>query len=257
MNPWLMPQKPMVIAHRGYCQIAPENTMIAYQKAVDAGADMIEADVNLTKDGVLVMIHDHFLDRTTNATGNVCDYTWKEIQMMDAGIKFDSKFAGTQIPAAEAFLKFILDSGILCCIELKGGATPASRTIAEKVVALIQKYEAFDVTTISSYYSKATAYARSLDPRIVVAREKLPDNQPFIHKDVMEQINETSSPILMFDFQIIKQEDVDYLHAQNVALWAWNPCTEEQIKQVLDMGIDGVMSDNPELAIQLIGRKSV
>ena len=255
MNPWMKTDKPIVIAHRGYCLTAPENTMIAYQKAIEVGADMIEADVNITKDGVLVMIHDHYLDRTINATGSVSDYTWEEIQKMDAGVKFSPEFTGTKIPTAEAFIELILNAGILCCIEIKGGDIPTSKKIAEKVVELIRKHQAFNVTTISSYFPEATAYAKSLDERIVVAREKLPDDKPFIFTDVMDQITEANSPILMFNFHIIQQEDVDYLHTQNIALWAWNPYTESEINQVLDMGIDGVMGDNPELALKLIRQR--
>ncbi len=91
MNPWIRPEKPLVIAHRGYSRVAPENTLLAYQKAIEVGADMVEMDINLTKDGELVMIHDHFLERTTNGFGLVQDCTLDELKQLDAGFHFQPK----------------------------------------------------------------------------------------------------------------------------------------------------------------------
>ena len=88
MNSWICPEKPLVIAHRGYSLAAPENTLLSYQKAIEAGADMLEVDINLTRDGQLVMIHDHQLERTTNGTGFVHDHSLSELKELDAGFHF-------------------------------------------------------------------------------------------------------------------------------------------------------------------------
>ncbi|MBT9330602.1 glycerophosphodiester phosphodiesterase [Paracidobacterium acidisoli] len=98
------PRKIMVIAHRGEHLKHPENTLPAFQAAVDAGADYFELDVRTTSDGKLVLMHDSTVDRTTNGTGAVHDMTFDQIRALDAGSKFSPAFAGTKVPTLdEAF----------------------------------------------------------------------------------------------------------------------------------------------------------
>jgi glycerophosphoryl diester phosphodiesterase len=80
MNPWIRPKKPLVIAHRRYSLVAPENTILSYRRAIEAHADMLELDINLTRDGELVMIHDYRLERTTNGSGFVYDHNYSELK---------------------------------------------------------------------------------------------------------------------------------------------------------------------------------
>ena len=82
-NPWLREDRPLSVAHRGHSIAYPENTLEAYRKAIELGVEMIECDVNITRDGKLVMMHDPTLNRTTNGTGNVSAATWEEIQGLD------------------------------------------------------------------------------------------------------------------------------------------------------------------------------
>src|SRR5687768_8425549 len=82
-NPWRRAERPLTISHRGHSIAYPENTRIAYEKAIELGCEMIECDVNITSDGVLVMMHDWKLDRTTNGSGRVSDCTWADIQRLD------------------------------------------------------------------------------------------------------------------------------------------------------------------------------
>ncbi len=100
---WLSSQV-AVISHRGEHLAHPENTLPAFQAAIDAGADYFELDVRTTSDGHLVLMHDGTVDRTTNGTGRVRDMTFEEIRKLDAGAKFDPKFAGTKVPTFEEAL---------------------------------------------------------------------------------------------------------------------------------------------------------
>jgi glycerophosphoryl diester phosphodiesterase len=98
------PKKIVVISHRGEHLKHPENTMAAFQAAIDAGADYFELDVRTTSDGKFVIMHDSTLDRTTNGTGEVHKHTFDEIRALDAGAKFSSAFVGTKVPTLdEAF----------------------------------------------------------------------------------------------------------------------------------------------------------
>src|SRR5690348_18000667 len=111
-------KRPLVIGHRGYCALAPENTLPSFHLALEAGADLIELDYHHSKDGVPIVIHDHILDRTTNARKQrkrrrikVSRTSAAEIQTLDAGAWFDSKFAGTKTPLLTEALDFICGSG--------------------------------------------------------------------------------------------------------------------------------------------------
>ena len=96
-NPWLRVHRPLAAAHRGHSIENPENTLEAYRKAIELGIDMIECDVNITRDGKLVMMHDSTLDRTTSGTGRVSASTWEDIQQLDAGGKFKPEFSGVRV----------------------------------------------------------------------------------------------------------------------------------------------------------------
>ena len=97
--------QPLVIAHRGFSGVAPENTLAAFRKAIDVGADMFELDVLLSQDEHVVVIHDDTLERTTNGTGKVIDHTLAELQALDAGSWFSPEFAGEPIPTLEDALR--------------------------------------------------------------------------------------------------------------------------------------------------------
>jgi glycerophosphoryl diester phosphodiesterase len=119
-NPWIREYRPLSVAHRGHSIAYPENTLEAYRKAVELGVEMIECDVNITRDGILVMMHDSTLERTTTGSGRVSASTWEDIQRLDAGRKFKPEFAGVKIPSAEETLLLYKEAGILSCFEVKG-----------------------------------------------------------------------------------------------------------------------------------------
>src|SRR5690625_6609337 len=117
--------KPLIIAHRGASGNAPENTLAAFQLAVEEGADGIELDVHLSKDGELVVIHDDTLDRTTNGTGRVQDKDLDELKTYDAGSWFDSKFASERIPLLQEVID-ILPDDVFLNVEIKNSPTVRS-----------------------------------------------------------------------------------------------------------------------------------
>lgn len=252
MNTWICPEKPLVIAHRGYSLVAPENTLLSYRRAIEVGADMLEVDINLTKDGQLVMMHDHRLERTTNGTGFVHDYTLDELKELDAGIHFTPRMGVVRIPTTEETIQLAMDAGIKVCFEIKGGDSARAIIIAEKLVDLFVKYNTFDWASISSYFPGASAVARKLCPELLITRERLPDNSPFALLAAIEQAKVVDSPILLSDFHTVNKEAIDGLHNAGIAIWTWNPFTPEEIAQVISDGTDGIMGDNPEVARKMI-----
>jgi len=137
--------RPFIWAHRGASALAPENTLAAFDLAVEAGADGIELDINLSSDGVPVVLHDETLDRTTNGRGEVCRVPWAKLRQFDAGIWFSARFAGERIPAlAEVLDRF--GGRVRLNLELKSIAAGA------KVLDLLQQYPDADIVVSSFDY---------------------------------------------------------------------------------------------------------
>ena len=137
-------------AHRGFSGKYPENTMLAFEKAVEAGADGIELDVQLTKDGEIVIIHDETIDRTTDGKGFVADYTYEELKKFDASYIYTGKMGFNKIPALREYFEFVKDKNIVTNIELKTGINEYFG-IEEKVWGLIKEYNLAEKIIISSF----------------------------------------------------------------------------------------------------------
>ena len=110
-----------VYAHRGYSGKYPENTMLAFRKAAETGCDGIELDVQLTKDGKIVVIHDETVDRTTTGTGRVKDYTYEELIKLDAAKLFGGKYGFCPIPSFEEYCQWAAGQDLVTNIEIKTG----------------------------------------------------------------------------------------------------------------------------------------
>lgn len=158
----------LVFGHRGSKGTHPENTMISFQEAYRAGAEGIELDVHLTKDGIPVVIHDEMVDRTTNGHGWVKDFTLKELKALDAGSWFSSQFAGEQIPSLEEVLEWIQPTKLWINIELKNGPI-FYPLIEEKVLDLVLKYQLQERTILSSFNHYSLVKLHQLQPEIETA----------------------------------------------------------------------------------------
>ena len=133
---------PLISAHRGGAAYAPENTMAAFVSGHSRGADLLELDVQLTRDGHLVVFHDEYLDRTTNGHGLLGAHTLAELRELDAGSWFSPEFAGERIPTFEEVVEWSTDVGIPLNVELKTGPYPfMDVNLAVKVVEILKKYD--------------------------------------------------------------------------------------------------------------------
>ena len=127
--------KTRVIGHRGWAQ-APENTMSAFRQAVAKGARAIELDVQVSRDGVMCVLHDEKLDRTTNGSGKLSEHTWEQLSRLDAGSWFSPEFAGEKLPRLEEVLDWAKESRTHVFIEVKKGTRPAD--FPQQLVELIR-----------------------------------------------------------------------------------------------------------------------
>ena len=137
-NKLIQGQDMLAIAHRGASMLAPENTLAALRLAHSAGAAWVECDVQLTRDDVPVIIHDETLGRTTNLSGKLCDYTYKQIQECDAGSWFSERFSSERIPTLTQWLQLSAELGLSINLELKGNYR--YQVCVEKVLQTIESY---------------------------------------------------------------------------------------------------------------------
>ncbi|MBB6444862.1 glycerophosphodiester phosphodiesterase [Bacillus benzoevorans] len=153
----------LVFAHRGFSALYPENTMIAFKKAGDAGADGIELDVQLTKEGEVVVIHDEKVNRTTDGSGYVKDLTYSEIKSLNAGMNRKS-----EVPSLREVLQWLTENQLICNIELKNNVF-AYAGMEEKVIKLIREYGLSHRIILSSFNHNSLVLCRRLAPEIETA----------------------------------------------------------------------------------------
>ena len=253
-NPWLREYRPLSVAHRGHSIAYPENTLEAYRKAIELGVEMIECDVNITRDGKLVMMHDSMLDRTTNGSGLVSKATWDEIQGLDAGGKFKQEFAGVRVPSTEETLLLYKEAGILSCIEVKGADGDESDRIALGLVELFVKHKMLDKAFMSSYNHDAVHLAQSKCPELMIATERLPDDAPADPSEALRQAKSFNAPVLQHQYTVLNADTVRVLHENNIAVWSWATTDEPSMLFSIDLGVDALMGDDVELMMDVLNR---
>lgn len=252
-NPWRR-TRPLVIAHRGHSIEVPENTLEAYRRAIELGTEMIEADVNLTRDDELVMIHDWTLDRTTSGSGNVREATLDEVRSLDAGAWFGPEFKGLRVPTTAETIDLARDSGVMMCFEVKGADADEADEIALRLVDLLASRDALGWALMSSYHHRAMALARTRVPELMLAPERLPDDVPADPAEALRQAQALGARIIQNHHALLTPELVEHLHGADVAVWAW-PTTEPQsIVDSIAVGADGVMGDDVSAMVEAVSR---
>ncbi|NJN44862.1 MAG: hypothetical protein HC806_09190, partial [Anaerolineae bacterium] len=168
------------IAHRGASKECPENTVLAFRRAIEHGIDGLELDVHLSRDEQLVVIHDHTLNRTTNGTGRVGDHTLKELRRLDAG-------RGEQIPTLEEVYQLVQGTSIRLCIEIKGATLPEELNITEAVVQSVQQANLHGQVILTSFSPQALLKARSIEPTLPTMLDPSPQDGSLSPRDICDQ----------------------------------------------------------------------
>lgn len=230
----------LILGHRGARGYAPENTMASFQTALDMGADGIELDVQMTKDGRVVVCHDHSLERTSNGTGWVIEHTRDELRELDFGSWFSPKFAGEKIPTLREVLQWAAPSRLIVNVEIKNGPV-IYENIEEKICALIRECRMVERVVVSSFYHPSLVRMKQLDPMIKTGL--LYASRP---TDPWLQLRVTDSDNIHPQWHYL---DAGWLsgtrpHGACVYTWTVNEMREwEHIKQ---LGVDGIITDYPD-----------
>jgi glycerophosphoryl diester phosphodiesterase len=243
--------RPRVIAHRGFSGQAPENTMAAFRRALAAGADMIELDVQLSADGQVVVIHDETLERTTDGFGRVADLAWQDLSRLDAGSWFAPEFAGERIPLLREVLRFARGK-ILVNIEIKTEAWSPNTLegIAARVLALVDEAGMRDQVIISSFDSRILRQVRQIDADIRTAS--------LYHVDVHGELRpavivaKDGSQGLNLSRSEVTPRVVEECRALGVPVSVYTVNTRELMEYVLAMSVHAIFTDHPDVLIELL-----
>lgn len=225
---------PLVIAHRGASGSAPENTMAAFEKAIAFGSDMIELDVQRSKDGHIVVIHDHTLKRTTNGTGEVRQHTLEELQQLDAGSWFGEEFAGERIPTLTQVLDLVRGKCALN-IEIKNLPYPDPEVEAELVKLLHESGFPLEEVIISSFDHRALVRIEEIEPKLRTAA---------LFSHYPASLAGIDTKILHPSWQLIRPEFMEWATGRMVNVWTVDK--PERWDLLLAAGVDGIITNHPE-----------
>lgn len=237
--------KTLNFAHRGFRSQFPENTMTAFEKAVQLGVDGIEFDVHLSCDGVPVIIHDEKLDRTCNAFGFVKDFSFAELRKINAAAHFQPSSSkrsilSEKIPSLEEYCDFIKNTDIISNIELKTGVFEY-RGIEEKTYELLKKYNLRERCIISSFNHESVLRMKDIDKSLVCGF--LVDSWEINPAQNIRRLGiECYHPCA---YRLTKKF-VDYMHEYKIKVNAWFGSVQTDYTAVLASGLDAIITDYPD-----------
>ena len=231
--------RPLLIGHRGYPARFPENTLASFQGAMQAGCDMIELDVTLTRDRKVVVIHDDTLDRTTNGKGAVFNHTLEEIQRLNAGGWFDPRFSTERVPELGEVMKLTAGRCMLN-IEIKESAYEASYpadAVEHQVVTLVKTSGAMDRVIISSFDQRILERIAAIGtpPALALISEHGADQR------VLGMLLAMKAFSWHPRFKALTRNQVDRLHAAGLKVFPWTINTRDEAEKILALGVDGLI----------------
>jgi len=242
--PWLR------IAHRGAAGTRPELTRAAFERALEIGVDMIEIDVQLTRDQQLVVLHDRELGRTLQGEGAVRDHTFDELRALDAGAWFALEYAGARVPSLAEVLD-LTDGKAALNVEVKSPA-PDWTCTAAAVVDLLTDRGRLESTVISSFETGALRAVRERSPqaRLGVLWHTADLDPMWL---LAEALNARS---VHPHWSLIDAALVEQAHARALEVIAWTVNDLEAIALLVGLGVDGIISDFPERLHELEQRSA-
>jgi glycerophosphoryl diester phosphodiesterase len=241
--------RPAIIAHRGASAHAPENTLAAFRLAVKQGADAIELDVRYSKDRQIVVIHDETVDRTTNGTGRVATLLLEELKQLDAGLWFSQSFKNEPVPTLSEVFEAV-GNDIIINIELKNKNTPLD-DLPDRTAALTLDYEMTDRVIFSSFNPFALIRLNRTLPHAFKGLNTYRGwrgiwGWPWITPLVPHQ---AIHPHL----RMVNASLIQRVHHQNRRIHPFTVNRAEDMRNLISQGVDGIISDEPLLARQVLG----
>lgn len=225
--------------------------MAAYEMAIRLGANMVEADVRRTRDGILLMLHDATLDRTTDATGPVVERTFAELAEVDAGSWFGPAFCGAHIPTLDELFDLGDSAGVALCLEAKGETRAATLDIALGVAHEIARRGRIGTDVLSSFDHDALAAAAREVPGLALAPDRFPERGPTSVGSLVAQARAMGAGIVQHHHLDLTADVVAAVQAVGIEIWAWPINTIEEIARCYAMDVIGLMGDDVAALVEV------
>lgn len=241
----------MIFAHRGFSGYYPENTMLAFQKTAEESlADGIELDIQMTKDGELVIMHDETLDRTTNGSGYLKDYTLEELKTLSVGVNVKGFFPRQTIPTLREYFTWLKTIKLITNIELKTSVFEY-KGIEEKLIAMVHESGLEEQIWYSSFNHYTIAKVKELMPKAKCGL--LMDT--WLMNVGSYAASQNAATVNACSWFCCKEGVAEDLHAHGIKLQAWTPNDADLMKKLVDCGTDVLITNFPDIASKVIGRK--
>lgn len=264
-HPYYTAERPavMVIAHQGGNHLWPDNTLFAFQNAADLGADVLEMDLHITSEGVLVIIHDESVDRTTDGNGEVEAMTLAELKALDAGYhwtrdegaSYPHRGQGIRIPTLEEVFQAFPRQRMT--IEIK----KTERSMAAPFCAMIRKYNMQERVLVASFHDERMAEFRAECPEVATSSARQETTifvlltKAWLGGLFSPEFHSLQVPKESSGITVMTPGFVQAAHARNLKVEPWTINDPEQMKLYLEWGVDGMITDRPDLLLEILGRK--
>lgn len=240
-----MSKLPLVYAHRGASGYAPENTLLSFQKAIDMHADGVELDIQLTKDGEIVVCHDEWIDRTSNGKGWVKDFTLAELKEFNFNQLFPEQ-GETKIPTMQEVLDLLKPTNLRIDIELKTGIVFYPQ-LEEKIIALVKENGMEDRVEYSSFNHYTCVRLHELDPKAYVGFLYMDgpiDIVEYAKKHGADAIN----PAL---YNLLYPGVVEGCHQNNIGINVWTVNEKDYMKECVKAGVRSIITNVPDVVFDV------
>jgi glycerophosphoryl diester phosphodiesterase len=264
-HPFFNQEGVLVIAHRGGSNLWPENTLYAFENAVELGVDVLEMDVRSTKDGVIVVIHDATVDRTTNGTGLVQECSFAELQTLDAGYKWTAdngntypyRNRGITVPRLEDV--FTAFPNVLMNIEIK----QSQSSVVQPLVKMIRDHgmtervliASFDMDTLREFRRACPEVATTAGKDEVRLLYKL--SRVFLDGVYTPKAEAIQVPEYWGDVHVLTGRFIASSEGRNMDVHVWTVNDVDDMQRTLDLGVGGIITDNPDQLLTLLGRNNL
>ena len=238
-------KNPVIQAHRGASAYAPENTLPAFKLALEMGADGIECDIHLTKDGKFLVCHDETVDRTSTSRGLISELTLKQIKTFDFGVKFDQSFAGVKAPTLEEMLDTVKKMSVIN-IEIKPFAHGMGQENALRLFySILREFDVIPKVIVSSFDYNLLELLKKLFPEMYTCWLYIE------MKQAARKAEKIGCNAIHPYYGLLKKQTLLSAHRRNMKVNSWTVDKDKEILQMMQMGCDGIITDCPNVAIKV------
>ena len=241
------------IAHRGASSQYPENTLLAFRKAIEIGVDYVEMDLHLTKDREIVVMHDETVDRTSNGTGFIWDQTLDELRKLDVG-------QGERIPTLTEVVDLVRPTSVRLLLELKyeierdypDKYLQEGLATTEAVIKFLDRAGMRDRVMLTSFSPILLRRAKEMDPRLPLSIDPYPQDGSLTPKEVMDQVLPSMANNVAYYYTACDEAFMEESRLCGVTVWAWDPDDPEELRRLIRLGVHGVETNRPDIFNQVL-----